>query len=237
MVADGQELMRLTNESLERQRQEIIGQITPLEKRLAAIDATLLDRPRGSENPRIEGEAELEQSSIRASLDSARRQLEIVDLQIQQLSVHSPMSGQVLSWDVRQQFDGKPVRRGDLLLEVANVNGPWELELKLPDRRIGHVLRAQAESESPLPVTFLLAADPNVSWHGAITSISKATQTDSVDGQTIRVEVAFDQASLGIKQARSGVMAKIHCGYRPLGYVWLHDIFEFLQSKVFFRLW
>jgi hypothetical protein len=82
-----------------------------------------------------------------------------------------------------------------------------------------------------------LAADPNIAWTGEIISIAKVTQDDSVDGQTIRVEVAFDHSALDIKQARSGVLAKIHCGYRPLGYVWLHDIFEFFQSKVFFRLW
>lgn len=237
LVRSGEEVLRLTNENLLKQRQEIVGQVNPLEKKLAAIDAKILDRPQGNDANTREPEPDLEQSSLRASLESAQKQLAIIDEQIDMLSVRSPMDGQVLSWDLRQQLARKPVHRGDLLLEVADVDGPWELELKLPDRRIGHVLRAQAASGTDLPVTFLLAADPGLSWTGRITSVSNTTQDDSVDGQTIRVEVAFDQSALDIKQARSGVMAKIHCGNRALGYVWLHDIVEFLQSKVFFRLW
>ncbi|MBS0260866.1 MAG: hypothetical protein JSS02_02830 [Planctomycetes bacterium] len=30
------------------------------------------------------------------------------------------------------------------------------------------------------------------------------------------------------------VLAKIHCGRRPLGYVWLHDVYDFIKSRVLF---
>jgi hypothetical protein len=32
------------------------------------------------------------------------------------------------------------------------------------------------------------------------------------------------------------VKAKIHCGRAPVGYVLFHDLWEFLQSRVLFRL-
>jgi hypothetical protein len=32
------------------------------------------------------------------------------------------------------------------------------------------------------------------------------------------------------------VVARIHCGRRALGYVWLHEVWEFIQSRVLFRL-
>ncbi len=34
----------------------------------------------------------------------------------------------------------------------------------------------------------------------------------------------------------AGVSAKIDCGRRSLGYSWFHDVIEFIQSKVLFRL-
>jgi multidrug efflux pump subunit AcrA (membrane-fusion protein) len=236
-VQVGDKVIRLTNESLLRQRQEVLGQIQPLEKKLAAMDAELLERSRTAERPERPTDVEWDQDSLRASLESAQKQLEIIDSQLAMLSVESPLDGQVLSWDVRRALAGKPIRRGDLLLEVADVDGPWELELKLPDRRIGHVLRAQSKEGERLPVTFVLAADPNVSWEGTVQQIAGTTQNDPADGQTIRVDVAFDHEALDIRQVGSGVLAKIHCGYRPIGYVWLVDIVEFLQSRVFFRLW
>jgi biotin carboxyl carrier protein len=236
-VEAGQTVVQLKNEELLRQRQEILGEIEPLKKEIAAMDSRMLDRQRSDQDPNNEGAASVDQSSRRALLENAQRRLEIVDSHIKMLDVHAPMTGQVLTWDVKQQLSGKPVRRGDLLMEVADVDGAWELELKLPDKRIGHILRAQAAEGQELPVTFVLAADPNVSWEGKVRSIAHATQVDATDGQTIRVDVEFDHSKLDIKQVRSGVLAKIHCGSRPVGYVWLHDIFEFVQSKVLFRLW
>ena len=40
-----------------------------------------------------------------------------------------------------------------------------------------------------------------------------------------------------IRQAGSGVSAKIQCGEKPLGFVLFHDLFEFIQSQVVFRIW
>ena len=31
------------------------------------------------------------------------------------------------------------------------------------------------------------------------------------------------------------VSAKIDCGRRSLGYVWFHDVLEFIQTKILFR--
>ena len=33
----------------------------------------------------------------------------------------------------------------------------------------------------------------------------------------------------------AAVTAKVYCGKRPLGYVLLHDVIEFIQSRVLFR--
>ncbi len=36
-------------------------------------------------------------------------------------------------------------------------------------------------------------------------------------------------------RAGATVTGKVHCGRRSLGYVWFHDLFAFIQAKVFFR--
>jgi hypothetical protein len=39
------------------------------------------------------------------------------------------------------------------------------------------------------------------------------------------------------KQLKVGadVKAKIHCGRAPIGYVWFHELWEFIQSRILFR--
>ena len=34
----------------------------------------------------------------------------------------------------------------------------------------------------------------------------------------------------------AGVTAKIHCGRRSFAFVWLHDLVDFVRSKILFRL-
>ncbi len=235
----GGEVVRMKDNNLLIERQRKSGEIAKLEEQLNSIRSSSLGKLRRPEpnTESTEDNNDLLLTSIRQQIEGLKSELAIIEQEIQRLSVTSPMRGTILTWDVREQLQDKPVERGDLLMEVADVAGPWELELKLPDRRIGHLYRAQTEFGQELPVSFLLAAGPSQTWHGKITSVAQATEVDQENGQWIRVSVDFDHNALDIRQARSGVMAKIYCGERSLGYVWLNDIYEFLQSKVFFRLW
>ena len=55
--------------------------------------------------------------------------------------------------------------------------------------------------------------------------------------QVIRVEVAVDDPSVPVQQARSGVTAKIYTGYRTsVGYLWLHDVSDAFHRYVSFYL-
>ena len=39
----------------------------------------------------------------------------------------------------------RPVERGQRLLEIADTDGPWQVELRMPEDHMGHVVRAQQE--------------------------------------------------------------------------------------------
>jgi hypothetical protein len=47
-----------------------------------------------------------------------------------------------------------------------------------------------------------------------------------------------DQALAELKKnlkVGADVKAKIHCGRAAIGYVWFHDLWEFIQSRILFR--
>ena len=135
-------------------------------------------------------------------------------------------------------MEGRPVSQSNLLLEVANVNGQWQLELELPDRKVGHLLRAQRESDEPLEVVFQLAMDPERSLTGHIKKVAGATSLNGQHQQNVRIVVDIDEADIeGLKKVGAGVAAKLRCGRRSIGYVWLYDAIEFVKAKVLFRLW
>ena len=54
--------------------------------------------------------------------------------------MRSPLTGAVVTWNVRQLLEARPVQKGQALMQVADLTGPWVLEIEVPDDRIGHVL-------------------------------------------------------------------------------------------------
>ena len=78
------------------------------------------------------------------------------------------MRGQVLTWDLKPLLEARPVQRGQVLMTVADLEGPWILELQIADDQAGHVLEAQQRAAAPLEVSFVLATDPRKTYEGTI---------------------------------------------------------------------
>jgi hypothetical protein len=112
----------------------------------------------------------------------------------------------------------------------------------VPDDRIGHVLSAEEEQraahgDEPLDdVSFIVATEPGATHSGRVQRIALATETDKTAGATVLVTADFDRSTIPADELRPGatIVAKIHCGRRSLGYVWLHELWETIQSKVLF---
>ena len=70
-------------------------------------------------------------------------QWELYKIKQLELDVKSPINGLVVTWDLQNRLIHRPVQRGQVLLRVANPDGPWQLELHMPENRIGHVVEFQ----------------------------------------------------------------------------------------------
>ncbi|MFZ5831835.1 MAG: hypothetical protein ACOY3P_17240, partial [Planctomycetota bacterium] len=55
------------------------------------------------------------------------------------------------------------------------------------------------------------------------------------EGNTVLIKVAIDKEKMPHLLVDTGVTGSIDCGTRPLGYAWLHDVWDFIQSKIVFR--
>ena len=113
-----------------------------------------------------------------------------------ELRVKSPLSGQVVSWEVNQTLLARPVQRGQALLTIVDPHGPWILELHVPDRDIGHVLTARQSIRPELDVSFLLATDPATPYRGKIQSVALGSETDEDRQASVRVNVQVEFCAL-----------------------------------------
>jgi hypothetical protein len=153
------------------------------------------------------------------------------------------MDGQVVSWQVKQHLENRPVSRQQILMEVVNPTGEWELEVFMPESRMGHVQReweaALAENRRP-EVTFFSAQSPGEEFTGEVIAIDLSADARGEKGNSVRLRVKFDQQAVKsvIKDLKvnTTATAKVHCGTRSIGYKYLHDLIDFIRAKILFRM-
>ena len=107
----------------------------------------------------------------------------------------------------------------------------------MPEKRMGHIAEAQSQTtKSKLPVTFFLATNPAKQLQGEVETIELSAEVRGDSGNTVLVRVSFDQKKLHkvIANPKIGASAtaKIHCGKRAIGYVWFHDLVDFIRAKI-----
>jgi len=187
-------------------------------------------------------------SKLKAMETSIEIQLSLLEQKTRDLRITSPRDGRVITWDLQYLLENRPVQTGQELMEVADTAGPWQLEILLPDNRMGQIVEAQQERrdkglDDHLPVTFSLATEPGINHEGKIREIEWSAEVRGEQGNTILIKVDFEDAMSKEeltefrKKLRSGAeaKAKIRCGYRPIGYVLLRDVWAWIESRVLFR--
>jgi multidrug efflux pump subunit AcrA (membrane-fusion protein) len=171
---------------------------------------------------------------LRKLVKSQEEQLEILRDQRSALRVTSPQDGVVLTWEVAKLLESRPVLRGQILLRVAEIGASWELQLAVPENGIGHVLRAQQQSSTGLPVEFVLATQAGEVHRARAKTISRITESSEADELVVNVTAEVEDAENLPLRPGAGVIAKIHCGRRSLGYVWLRDVVDVVRTRLLF---
>jgi multidrug efflux pump subunit AcrA (membrane-fusion protein) len=243
LVKKGDLLVEMSSIDLQTERENILGQLNSATSKIAAIGRELSNNAARDMTINERSQKQTEKSQYEANRISLQKQLDLIEKKTELLHVPSPIDGQVVSWQVRQQLENRPVSRQQILMEVVDPTSDWELEIFMPESRMGHVQREweAARKENRWPqVTFFSAQSPEKKFTGEVVDIDLAADARGDKGNSVRLRVRFDQDSVKsvIKDLKvnSEATAKVHCGKRPIGYVYLHDLIDFIRSKILFRL-
>jgi hypothetical protein len=233
-VKAGQLLLELENPDLEVQLAATLGERQSTQEHIISIERMRFqDQVEQTEKNRLAGELlqlEQELKSLEAQCILLRRKRE-------SLRIHSPASGRVVTWNVKQLLFQRPVKTGQVVLTVANPAGPWELEVFMPENRMGHIVAAQSESMEKLAVEYVVATDPMRRAAGNVRDIHSLAELHEEHGHAVSILVDVDPTELQDPKPGATVIAHVDCGYRAIGYVWLHEVFEFVESRILFNLW
>ena len=168
----------------------------------------------------------------------------------------APIQGIVLSTNFRETLERKVIRPNEPLLRIgnANPNSPnlkdWEIELKIPQKHIGQVLKAfkPRDDNDELDVDLLLASEPTSKYKGKLKRNRVAFQAENdrdahdepepivkawvrISGEDIPASSRIPLESL---VSGTEVRTRVRCGNKPMGYALFYGVWEFIYEKIIF---
>lgn len=232
LVKAGQVLLELRSPALDREQLRVQGELDATRERIRAIQSArvLSDAEESNRNGRTDAvrlSAEIEQ--LNRTSASLVEQQKVLRQQQQSLTVRSPITGRILTWQVDELLATRPVRRGQQLLTVAQIDGDWKLRLEVADAEISHVRAAQREFDDAVRVSYLLENNPDVTYEGRLRDVAASTEQTPDGRRIVPADVAITKNDLDELRPSAGVVGRIHCGRRAVGYVWFRKVLEFIQ--------
>ena len=232
-VQAGDPLVKLHNSDLELQIADLLGRRRAVQEHLAAIGRRRHEERLSRETTdRLTGQMLHLQEQLRG-LD---QQHELLLAKQQQLVIRSTIAGRVTTWDVHRQLMLRPVAAGQVLLTIADETGPWQLEVHFPESEITHLRAAEGDNGASLPVEYLVVSEPAKTHCGALGHIDDHAQLYEDHGHAVRAVVNMDRNDVPEAPAGTTVRARIDCGQKSIGYVWLHRLAGFVYTRVLFRI-
>jgi multidrug efflux pump subunit AcrA (membrane-fusion protein) len=239
-VKKGQLLLKLDSTTVANQVKEIEGQLDIERQHVHDLDFKQHQSQNYKPDEHIELMGQLNEAKHKVT--SLEAQLKVLQDKLDDLEIRSPIDGQIVTWDLKNRLQDRPVQQGQSLMRIAETNGEWELVLRMSEDRMGHIMRAAKDAadkrHEPLKVSYILATQPGTTQYGTVKKIMDSAEIlEKDEGNVVEIVVAIDKKDINEADLRAGagVNGRVNCGRVSLGYYWFHDVFAFIQSKILFR--
>ena len=233
-VKRGEVLLELENKDLAKQITESEGKLREAVEKHSNIKNQRLREQDAAKRSELAREQAIWETRI-VGYDS---ELEILCEKHAHLTVIAPFDGQIVTWNLEQLLEDRPVQVGQVLITLAKGDGPWEIELDMQEKRMGHINRWMSESSDHSPkVSFVLSSEPREVRYGQVKEIQPVALLDNNEGHTVKilVDLDLDQSGSPIVNPRPGttVVGHVHCGRTSFGYAKLNEAFQWMQRQYF----
>jgi RND family efflux transporter MFP subunit len=159
-----------------------------------------------------------ELSILQARLDQAEAELALVEEKLARTRLTAPLDGIVVTGDLSQSL-GAPLQRGEVLFEVAPLDG-YRIMLEVDERDIAHVQSGQQGE-------LALSGFPHAFHAFTVERILPISTAE--DGQNFfLVEARLEDDAESLRPGMAGV-GKIDAGERRLIWIWTHGLIDWFR--------
>ncbi len=242
VVKKGQEVARLINRDLEVQIAGMRGKYDAARSQYEIANDTL-SRSRLTPSEQIQLQAQRAEAELQ--MQNFATELNILENKRVNLTVVSPISGTVTTWDVEKNLRARPVATGQVLMTIAATSvdedgsaAPWVVEVFMPEKRMKYLVDA-IENKKELDVEFIQVADPATRLRGKLYEheVHQRSELDPEEGATVKLRVYPDADTFAKLTRIPGikVIAEVKCGKRSAAFVWFHEVVEWVRANILFK--
>ena len=232
-VVAGTPLITLKNDAFGDELLLLRGQRDERRKSLLGLNSELHSASRtGNREHLLQLQAAIEQCRI--DVASLQNKIDQAEKKIERMTLRAPIAGTVVTFVDEQQLIGKPVRRGDTLLEIMDESGPWRLELEVPEHRMHHVQHGISTYGNEVPASFRLTADPAHEFSGRLSHTAERSTIGLENGSVVKTYVSLNDTSDLPKRIGADVRSRLECGDYTLLHVWFGDAMEYAKREFWF---
>ncbi len=227
-VKAGETLIVMRSRQWELKKQELLTQRGVTLEKLRGVESARLNtrRPSSAEGASAT-DLSASEGELRELLASQEEQLSVLDQMLRGLTIESPVSGTMLSWNPLESWQQRPVEQGQKLLTIAKDGQAAQLQLQVRDSDIRHVWTARNQSEN-VRATFAIASNPGARFTAQLHEIGTITESIGSDGPCVRVTALVDSPESVPARHGATVVARIHCGRTSVAYAWSRRLIDYV---------
>ena len=232
VVKQGDLLLELRSPDLDLQLKDIEGQLITLDQQIRTNEYRVA---RGFNDP-----AEMQEATSTLQLYEYRKtnlidQQRLIDQKKKRLKIYAPIDGTVVTWDAKRRLLGLPVAANQAVLAVDDLDSDWQLELKVPQNKIGYINRAIGEAkDEPLDVSFIIETNPNLRLTANLTDLASRAEPSDQGIPEFRATAKAAPENLNDLRPGAGVTARVSCGEVKLWYWCFYQVYDWVRTKVLF---
>jgi len=255
----GDIVAKLESPELQKELKGLLAERQKAESQAASLDVQAQKMRSGQESQDLL-QIQAQRAEAKITAKSAKERIEIVEEQIDSMSIRSPQDGIITTWEARKTLMGRPVEIGTELLQVAATEGDWVCEVEVPDDDMGPILAAQSKLDadikagrmkvgSPLSAYFVTMTDPEHRYNGYVVRIAPGAETMAESEQyknrhIVKVTIGFTEAvrqdylkrnEVTVMRPGAEVRARVDCGKTNLAYYLLRKPIQVFYESVLFR--
>ncbi|EMI44828.1 biotin/lipoyl-binding protein [Rhodopirellula sp. SWK7] len=227
-VSAGDVLATLVSRDLTERKTTLLGRRAVLMQRRDQLNHALV-----ASGNMTSGSVELQSDhEISEEIDAIDQQLDLIADSESDLILRARRDGRVDAWRLQERLAGRPLKRGDAVLNVIAEDTTWVVDATIPQRRVARVDQAIADDS--------LTADVSTRWapgdsHSATPHRFGPVVADPVDGTPgVILRLTLSAAPTLGDQPLTETPARvaIRCGQTSLGWFLFEDIASWVRTRI-----